>query len=61
MSELEKFQAKIERLDKLHHPIEIEPPETICAECSFQLSNGDFFGKIVEYPCPTKLVLEEDL
>lgn len=43
---------------ELHKPIEVEPSDTICRECSFQLSNGHFFGKVVDWPCPTIALLE---
>ena len=36
-----------------HRPVEVEPSDTICRECSYQLPNGRFFGKVVEWPCPT--------
>lgn len=38
---------------ELHYPVEIEPSDTICGECSYQLPNGSYLGKIVEWPCPT--------
>lgn len=37
----------------LHKPVEVEPSDTICRECSYQLSNGRYFGKVEEWPCPT--------
>lgn len=43
----------IEAVRKLHAPVEIEPSDTICGECSWQLPNGRYFGKVVEFPCPT--------
>jgi len=45
------------RLRDLHQPVEIEPSDTICGECSWQLPNGRYFGKVVEYPCPTLLAI----
>lgn len=42
-----------EEVRALHQPVEIEPSDTICQECSFQLENGRYFGKVVEWPCPT--------
>ena len=46
------------RLLDLHGPVEIEPSETICGQCSFQLPNGAYFGKVEEWPCPTVRVLQ---
>ena len=43
---------------ELHRPVEIEPSDTVCRECSFQLPNGHFFGKVVDRPCPTIALLE---
>lgn len=45
---------------RLHYPVEIEPSDTICGECSYRLPNGTFFGEIVDYPCPTLQALETD-
>ncbi len=45
--------AAVERAEALHCPVDIEPSDTICHECSFQLPNGRYFGKVVEHPCPT--------
>ena len=48
---------KISKALELHRPVDIEPSETICGECSFQLPNGKYFGKIVEHPCATVAIL----
>ena len=45
---------------RLHYPVEIESSETICHECSYRLPNGQFFGKIVKYPCPTIRALTKE-
>ena len=54
-------QAEVDRLragiKALHRPVEIEPSETICGHCSWQLPNGRFFGKVTEWPCPTVALL----
>lgn len=52
--------SAIDRVKAIHFPVEIEPSETICHECSYRLPNGQFFGKIVEYPCPTIRALTEE-
>lgn len=41
------------KFEALHRPVNTETKGTICRECSFQLPNGRWFGKIVSYPCPT--------
>ena len=48
----------IERVRALHQPVDIEPSETICGECSFRLPNGTYFGKVEEWPCPTLAALD---
>lgn len=50
-------EARIAEAAKLHRPVEIEPSSTICGHCSFQLPNGRYFGKIIEWPCPTAVAL----
>lgn len=44
----------------LHRPVDIEPSDTICSECSWQHRAGRFFGKVVAYPCPTIALLDEE-
>lgn len=59
--ERDEARAEVERLragiKALHRPVEIEPSETVCARCSWQLPNGRFFGQVVEWPCPTAALL----
>lgn len=50
--------ATIELVRAVHQIVEIEPSSTICRECSFQLPNGAFFGKVTEWPCPTVAALD---
>ena len=45
----------------LHRAVEVEPSDTICAECSWQLPNGRYFGKVEEWPCPTVLAVQAAL
>lgn len=52
-------EARIEKVREMHRPIDIEPSDTICGECSLQLPNGHFFGKVVEWPCETVKALTE--
>ena len=51
--ENERLHAQLDAVRELHYPVEIEPSDTICGECSYQLPSGSYFGKVVEYPCPT--------
>src|SRR5690625_3929294 len=43
--------ARLAAVEEVHTPVEIEPSDTICGHCSFQLPNGKYFGKVVEWPC----------
>ena len=56
--ENERLHAQLDAVRSLHYPVEIEPSDTICGECSYQLPNGRYLGKVVEYPCPTIHALE---
>ena len=51
--ENKRLSAQIDAAREMHYPVEIEPSDTICGECSYQLPNGRYLGKVVEYPCPT--------
>lgn len=42
----------IARVRSLHYPVEVEPSDTICGECSNRLPNGHYLP-VVDYPCPT--------
>lgn len=44
-----------------HKPVDIEPSDTICHECSFQLPNGRYIVKIADWPCPTVQAITEHL
>lgn len=57
LDEVERLRSRIEAVRSLHQPVEVEPSETICRECSYQLPNGRFLGKVEEYPCPTRRAL----
>lgn len=46
---------------ELHRPVDVEPSDTICGECSFQLPSGRYFGKVVGWPCPTARAIEDEL
>ena len=56
------LSAKLDKVRTLHYPVEIEPSDTICHECSHQLPSGEYYLKVVEYPCSTLLAIgpEED-
>lgn len=49
----------IERVRALHRPVEIEPSDTICGECSYRMPNGHYLQQ-VDYPCPTIAALDGD-
>ena len=44
----------------LHHPVDVEPGETICAECSplYGESVKAFYLLTVEWPCETVCILD---
>lgn len=42
----------------LHKPVDVEPSDTVCGECSNSLPNGRFLP-IVEYPCPTVRAIQD--
>lgn len=52
-SEVLAATAALRAVLDLHKPVEVEPSDTICRECSFQLPNGRYFGRLEEWPCPT--------
>lgn len=47
-----KAEDAIAKFRTLHYPVEVEPSETICGECSHQMPNGRYLPT-VEWPCPT--------
>lgn len=59
ITRIRELETTIQRVRDAHVAVEIEPSDTICKECSFRLPTGRYFGKIVEYPCPTIQALEE--
>lgn len=56
--EISKQLAAVERVRELHKPVDVEPSDTICGECSFRLPNGRYFGRLEEYPCATIRALD---
>ena len=58
--EVRRLQDAVERVRALHVPVEVEPSDTICRECSVRLPTGRYFGKLVEHPCPTITALDGD-
>lgn len=55
--ERDEARAQAERVRELHRPVEIEPSDTICAECSNRMPNGRYMPT-VEWPCPTIRALD---
>lgn len=58
LAEVRRLQAADERVRALHRPVDIEPSDTICGECSYGLRNGRYLPPVVEYPCPTIAALD---
>lgn len=52
--------TRIQAVRDLHRPVEIEPSDTICTECSLPLPNGQGFGETVDWPCATIRALGGD-
>lgn len=61
IARIDQAEAAVERVKALHKPVDVEPSDTICGHCSFQLPNGRFFGKVEEWPCPTVRAITEAL
>lgn len=60
LAEVRRLQAAGERVRALHRPVDIEPSETICGECSYRMPNGRYLQPVVEHPCPTIAALNGD-
>ena len=58
LAEVRRLRAAEDRVRALHRPVEIEPSDTICGECSYGLRNGRYLPPVVEYPCPTIAALD---
>ena len=58
LAEVRRLQAAGERARALHRPVDIEPSETICGECSYRLPSGRYLQPVVEHPCPTITALD---
>lgn len=52
--------ATLEAVLELHKPVDVEPCDTICGECSYRLPNGRYMPT-VEHPCPTVTAINEAL
>ena len=57
LAEVRRLQAADERVRALHRPVDVEPSDTICGECSYRMPNGRYLP-VVEHPCPTIDALE---
>lgn len=60
-ADVPRLVAALRAVLDLHRPVEVEPSDTICGDCSFQLPNGRYFGKVEEWPCPTVRAVEAAL
>ena len=58
LAEVRRLQAADERVRALHRPVDIEPSDTICGECSYRMPNGRYLHPVVEHPCPTIAALD---
>lgn len=58
---LPQAAAALRAVLDLHGSVEVEPSDTICGECSFRLPNGRYFGKLIEWPCPTVQAVQSAL
>lgn len=58
-TDLPTLLAAVEVVMELHRPVEVEPSETICAECSTLRGQGETarYFPFTEYPCPTAQAL----
>lgn len=47
----------------LHKPVEVEPSDTICGECSHEITidGGPYFTSTAEWPCETVQAIEAKL
>lgn len=54
---VDSMVAKLAEVRELHKPVDIEPSETICGECSHALSDGTY-EPMVDWPCPTIALLD---
>lgn len=61
IDQVRKRDAALRAVLDLHRPVEVEPSDTICGDCSFQLPNGRYFGKVEEWPCDTVRAVEAAL
>lgn len=46
------LRDRIEAVLALHRPVEVEPSDTICGECSNRLPSGRYMP-VADYPCRT--------
>ena len=59
LAEVRRLRAMEQRVRALHRPVDIEPSDTICGECSYRMPNGRYLQQ-VDYPCPTLAALDGD-
>lgn len=60
-ADVPRLVEALRRVLDRHRPVEVEPSDTICGNCSFQLPNGRYFGKVEEWPCDTVRAVEAAL
>lgn len=57
VAEVDELRRRLDAVLKLHHAVDCEPSETICAGCSTLRGAGSSarYFPYTEYPCPTVL------
>lgn len=58
--EVEQLRAQVQAVRSLHRPVDIEPSDTICGECSNLMPNGRYLP-LVDWPCPTIRALDGEV
>ena len=48
-----RLEGTLRRIEALHHPVDVEPSETICAACSQPRPETDGPYYVEEWPCAT--------
>ena len=61
LDDIRRLVAALRAALGAHTPVEVEPSETLCRECSFRLPNGRYLGMLTEWPCPTVREITEAL
>ena len=52
-----RLEGTLRRIEALHHPVDVEPSETICAACSQPRPETDGPYYVEEWPCATIAII----